>query len=141
MYLATPGRRLGAHLLDFFLNYIFGFIASMSMIISEFATTPETATNAGITAITAFVLLTITTIIQLIYMNKGQTIGKKILNLQVISQRTQEPFNIFQMLLREYIGKTISGLFGGLGWIWILIDDDNQGWHDKVFDSLVVETE
>ncbi|MCL6558264.1 MAG: RDD family protein, partial [Firmicutes bacterium] len=42
------------------------------------------------------------------------------------------------MLIREWIGKWISGLILGLGFLWILFDRDNQGWHDKLMSTYVI---
>src|SRR5690606_15441256 len=42
------------------------------------------------------------------------------------------------MLFREWIGKWISGLIFGLGFLWILFDRDNQGWHAKIASTYVV---
>ena len=47
--------------------------------------------------------------------------------------------NFFTMLVREWIGKWISGLILSLGFLWILLDRDNQGWHDKLMSTYVVE--
>jgi len=41
--------------------------------------------------------------------------------------------------MRELIGKYISGFILCLGYIWILIDADSQGWHDKFVGSIVVD--
>ncbi len=41
------------------------------------------------------------------------------------------------MLFRELIGKIISYMIFCLGFIWILIDKDSQGWHDKLIGSIV----
>lgn len=43
------------------------------------------------------------------------------------------------MLIREWIGKAISGLLLSLGFLWILFDRDKQGWHDKLMSTYVVE--
>ena len=43
------------------------------------------------------------------------------------------------MLIRELIGKAISGMILLLGFLWILFDQDNQGWHDKLVSTYVVE--
>jgi uncharacterized RDD family membrane protein YckC len=32
----------------------------------------------------------------------------------------------------------ISGLILDLGYLWILIDENKQGWHDKIADTYVV---
>ena len=138
MVIAVPSKRLFAFFIDLFFNSI--FIASWFFGIL-IAISPELA-NVGIAIFFSGVVFSIIAgIIQIIFMCKGQTIGKKLLKLKVIDKRTNETFGFFKMFLRDYIGKSISGMFGGLGWIWILIDEENQGWHDKVFESLVVEIE
>lgn len=43
------------------------------------------------------------------------------------------------MLGREWIGKRISGMVFSLGYIWILMDREHQGWHDKLPATYVVE--
>jgi len=46
----------------------------------------------------------------------------------------------FIMLIREWIGKAIiSGMIFSLGFLWILFDRDNQGWHDKLVSTYVVD--
>jgi hypothetical protein len=50
-----------------------------------------------------------------------------------------DPAGFFRMLAREWIGKPISMVVFCLGYVWILIDQDNQGWHDKLVDTYVVE--
>ena len=47
--------------------------------------------------------------------------------------------NFFTMLIREWIGYSISGLILSLGFLWILFDRDNQGWHEKLMSTYVVE--
>ena len=47
------------------------------------------------------------------------------------------PAGFMTMLLREWIGKWISGLILLLGFLWILFDKDNQGWHDKLMSTYV----
>ncbi len=42
---------------------------------------------------------------------------------------------------RETLGKTISASVLGLGFIWVLLDKDNQGWHDKLVTSIVCKIE
>lgn len=69
----------------------------------------------------------------------GQTLGKKIMNIRVI--RTDgAPMTDADAILR-YIGYYISGLIFGLGFLWALFDDKNQGWHDKLAKTYVVSAE
>jgi len=38
----------------------------------------------------------------------------------------------------RWIGMNISSLVIGLGFLWILIDENKQGWHDKIAGTYVV---
>jgi uncharacterized RDD family membrane protein YckC len=42
------------------------------------------------------------------------------------------------MLVREVVGKMVSGFFFGLRYFWAIWDPDNQAWHDKIAGTLVV---
>jgi len=42
------------------------------------------------------------------------------------------------MLVRETIGKLISGLVFSLGYLWLLWDKDRQTWHDKLVSTVVM---
>ena len=82
----------------------------------------------------AIIILTL----NLYLMSKGQTIGKKILNLEVVDMYNYQPISFLKMFIRETVGKYISS-FCMLGFLWILIDDKDQGWHDKIVNSGVEE--
>ena len=43
------------------------------------------------------------------------------------------------MILREWFAKKASGAAFCLGYIWILLDSKNRGWHDKIVDTYVVD--
>ena len=45
----------------------------------------------------------------------------------------------WKMLFREWFVKKASATVFFLGYIWVLIDDKNRGWHDKVLDTYVVD--
>lgn len=78
-------------------------------------------------------------VVQLIFYSKSQTIGKAILGMQVISSKDGKPIGIWMMILREWIAKKASGAAFLLGYLWILIDDKNRGWHDKIMDTYVID--
>ena len=52
--------------------------------------------------------------------------------MKVINKDTRVTAGFGTMFLREIIGKAISSMVLSLGFIWILLDDKNQGWHDKL---------
>lgn len=72
------------------------------------------------------------------FLSKGMTPGKWILGEQVVEKLSGKYPGFGRMLLRETIGKFISGLFLGLGYFWAIWDKDNQAWHDKIAGTVVV---
>ena len=86
-----------------------------------------------------FIILLAYIVAQLILFSKGKSIGKAILGLQVVSSTDGKPFRFWKMLFRECFVKSASGSVFGLGYIWILFDEKNRGWHDKILDSYVVD--
>jgi len=66
----------------------------------------------------------------------GQTIGKLVCGLKVV-QTSGEPVSYGQAFLR-WVGYLVSSIFFYLGYIWIAIDANRQGWHDKIADTCVI---
>lgn len=124
--LASPVRRLVAYIID----YGVGLFLYISFILSMFDETGE----AGLFMI---ITLFVFSFIQLYMMTKSTSLGKRIMKLKVY-KKTGEKVGFGLMFLRETIGKIISGMIFSLGYLWILIDDENQAWHDKFINSIVV---
>ena len=61
----------------------------------------------------------------------GRTLGKRLLGLRVVNEAGNAP-GIGRVILREIIGRFISGLVFGLGYLWVAWDGRKQGWHDKI---------
>ena len=78
-------------------------------------------------------------IVQLIFFSKSKTMGKAALGMQVISSKNGKPIGFWMMLLREWIVKSASSRVFMLGYFWVLIDEQNRGWHDKILDTYVVD--
>src|SRR3989344_943490 len=68
----------------------------------------------------------------------GATVGKMILGLKVVDTSGQK-IGFGKAALREIIGKWISGLVFGLGYLWAAFDEKKQGWHDKIAGTYVVK--
>lgn len=68
----------------------------------------------------------------------GSTPGKKLLKLKVVNSSYQ-PLSLGATLLRESIGKLLSGLIFNLGYLWVLINGKRQAWHDKLAKTFVVK--
>lgn len=72
------------------------------------------------------------------YSKGGQTLGKKILGIQVVS------IDGSPLTWRKGISRTIgyipSTLVLNLGFLWAIWDTDNQAWQDKLAGTLVLRT-
>ena len=68
---------------------------------------------------------------------KGQTMGKIMLKLRVIKKNGQR-IGILDAIVRNVFGYTISGMFL-LGYVWAMLDRENQTWHDKLAGTLVID--
>jgi uncharacterized RDD family membrane protein YckC len=71
---------------------------------------------------------------------RGATPGKRILHLRVTDELTGGPIGYRRAALRRVV-YLIGGLAIYLGWLWILIDNRSQAWHDKAAHTIVVRTE
>ncbi|MEA3336250.1 MAG: RDD family protein [Chloroflexota bacterium] len=69
----------------------------------------------------------------------GQTVGKAVLGLRVITDEGAPPS--FGKALLRYVGYIISGIVLSLGFLWIAFDRKRQGWHDKIAGTYVVDTD
>ena len=68
--------------------------------------------------------------------NQGQTPGKVVMKIRVIKS-DGSPISDADALIR-YIG-TIINYVGFIGWLWALVDENRQGWHDKLARTYVVK--
>lgn len=119
--LASPVKRLGAYVIDVLIFWVFVWNYDKW----AFNNAPS------------FVLIVVYVFFSLILFAKGFTIGKKLLGMRVVKEDGGQA-SFFVMLIREWIGKIISGLVLTLGLLWILYDKENQGWHDKLLRTCVV---
>jgi uncharacterized RDD family membrane protein YckC len=66
----------------------------------------------------------------------GQTPGKLLMGVRIARTNGQR-LTIGRALLR-YLGYWLSAIPLGLGFFWVLVDDQRQGWHDKLADTYVI---
>jgi uncharacterized RDD family membrane protein YckC len=70
------------------------------------------------------------------YSTTGQTIGMYIMGLRVV--RTDGKHMTLWGSVVRWFGIFLSALPLGLGFLWVLIDDRRQGWHDKLAHTCVI---
>lgn len=69
----------------------------------------------------------------------GQTIGKKLVGIKVVNQQTQKPPNLVKAVIRETLGKFLSGICLGLGFFWMWKNQQKQTWHDLLANTIVIK--
>jgi uncharacterized RDD family membrane protein YckC len=67
----------------------------------------------------------------------GQTLGKKAIGIRVYDFREGGPIGYGRGFLRQ-IGKWLSAIPLGLGYLWMLWDKEKQCWQDKIAGTVVV---
>jgi len=68
----------------------------------------------------------------------GQSIGMKLTGIKVV-RRDGTLMSYLRAALRGTFGYWVSDLIFGLGYIWAAFDSDKEAWHDKIFDTSVIE--
>ena len=68
----------------------------------------------------------------------GYTPGKAFMGIRIITTDGRK-ISFFRALLRYFAYFLSAGLLF-LGFLWILIDDRRQGWHDKIAGTYVIYT-
>ena len=68
----------------------------------------------------------------------GNTVGKKLLKLKIVSA-TEKPINAIRIALRAFFLITFDWLIFGSGFLLILINKNKQGLHDKVARTYVIK--
>jgi uncharacterized RDD family membrane protein YckC len=104
---------------------------------------PTLGTKAGLfgrwvaTVLDAVITLITLTIALWIGFARGTTPGHAIMRHRIV--RTDgAPVGFGTMLVRDIVGKTVSGMFLGLGYFWAIWDRDAQAWHDKIAGTVVL---
>jgi uncharacterized RDD family membrane protein YckC len=72
----------------------------------------------------------------LFWMRGGQTLGMKAWRLKVVRD-DGEPLKLKDALLR-YFAAILSWIALGLGFIWILFNEDGLAWHDRISKTRLV---
>jgi uncharacterized RDD family membrane protein YckC len=67
----------------------------------------------------------------------GQSLGKRLLGIRIITV-DQRRATTKQIVVRHLLGYPISSAAFALGFLWLLWDRRQQGWHDKLARTLVV---
>lgn len=126
--IASARKRLGAFTIDNVLNLVV-FIFSIS-----YSSYVRDASGWIFLGINSALIAT-----KMSYWAVGTTFGKSYFELEVVDQNTMKALTFQKMILRQTIGMLVSFSVLNMGFIWIFIDRERQGWHDKIFNDLVID--
>ena len=70
---------------------------------------------------------------------EGMSVGKQIMKLRVVNEQRSSKIGLNNAIIREVLGKFVSGIILGLGYLLIVIDDKKQGLHDKIAKTYVIQ--
>jgi len=126
--IAPARKRLVAYLID----------ATLNLLVLIFSISYATYVDQSIGWIVIGINLSLMAV-KMAYWAEGTTFGKSILQLKIVSCDRREILPFQKMLLRQTIGMLVSFSVLNIGFIWIFIDRERQGWHDKIFNDVVID--
>ena len=92
--------------------------------------------SQGLSGLVSF-LIGISYQIYFLSQNNGQTPGKMVMGIRVVSSDGGS-VSVMSAGLR-YIGYYINSIVLLLGWIWAIFDGEHRGWHDLIAGTRVVK--
>jgi uncharacterized RDD family membrane protein YckC len=69
---------------------------------------------------------------------RERSIGMGIMDIKVVKTDGQ-PLSFLMAGLRGSIGYYISALIFGIGYLWFFVNQKQETWHDKIFDTVVLK--
>src|SRR5215813_4589321 len=129
------GLRYGAWMFDFLITLI-------GMMVFTFAVTAASrrsvvGSNTDLAIVAGLTLLMFLLNFVVLAGIGGQTAGMRILGIFIV-RVDGRPFTMKQAALRHLIGYPLSTASFFLGFLWMLWDPRQQGWHDKLARTIVV---
>ena len=124
---AGAGTRLVSYIIDAIILWIIGAIVGLIFM----------AIGVGYVAASIIVGILISLGYFTYFFGNGQTPGMKVMKIKLCGTDGTYPIGYGKGFLR-WIGMLISALVIYIGFLWILIDKDKQGWHDKIAGTYVV---
>ncbi|MDO8551543.1 MAG: RDD family protein [bacterium] len=126
---ASFGQRFAAIFLD---SIVIGLLNSF---ISYLLNAAMGNTGGTIASVMSFALAIL---YYVLYQSSAtQTLGKRVLKIKVVDENGKTP-SAMTFFLREIIGKLISGIILGIGYLMMLWDKKKQTLHDKIASTYVV---
>jgi len=129
------GLRYGALIFDFLITLI--GMMSFTFMITALERKSVVGSNKDLVIVAVLTLLLLLVNFVVLAGSNSQTAGMRILRIRII--RTDgRPFTMGRAVLRHLAGYPLLMIFFFLGFLWIMWDPRQQGWHDKLARTVVV---
>jgi uncharacterized RDD family membrane protein YckC len=132
------GLRYGAWMFDFLITLI--AIMVFTFVVTAASKRSVVGSNTDLLIVAGLTLLLFVLNFVVLAGTGGQTAGMRILGIYIV-RVDGRPFTMKQALLRHMIGYPLSTAALFLGFLWMLWDPRQQGWHDKLARTIVVMSE
>jgi uncharacterized RDD family membrane protein YckC len=73
-----------------------------------------------------------------LWSRRERSIGMGVMNIRVVKP-DGHPLSFVMAGLRGSLGYFLSGLIFGLGYLWFFVDKQQETWHDKIFNTVVLK--
>ncbi|MEK6321948.1 MAG: RDD family protein [Acidobacteriota bacterium] len=129
------GLRYGAWMFDFLITLI--AIMGFTFVVTAASRRSVVGSNADLLIVAGLTLALFVLNFVVLAGIGGQTAGMRILGIYIV-RVDGKPLNLKQAALRHLIGYPLSMAAFFLGFLWMLWDPRQQGWHDKLARTIVV---
>jgi uncharacterized RDD family membrane protein YckC len=129
------GLRYGAWMFDFLITLI--AIMVFTFIVTAVSRSSVIGSNRDLLIVAALTFLLFALNFVALAGSNGQSAGMRILGIYIVRE-DGKPFTIKDAAMRHLVGYPLSTAAFFLGFLWMLWDPRQQGWHDKIAHTLVV---
>lgn len=129
------GLRYGAWMFDFLITLI--AMMTFTFIVTAVSKKSVVEANSDLVIVSALTFLLLVLNFVIFAGLSGQTIGMRILGIRIV-RLDGKPFTSRDAIIRHLVGYPLSMAAGFLGFLWMLWDPRQQGWHDKLARTVVV---
>ena len=146
---ASWGKRVGAYLIDFLpalvgqAIFLVGYGAFIADLAGSTSSGAATSSGAGVVPMVIGLIVALAAIGWQIYNRwltagrTGQSMGKRVLKIALISEETGQPVGPLNAFLRDLV-HVLDG-FAYVGFLWPLWDERRQTFSDKIMKTAVVD--
>jgi uncharacterized RDD family membrane protein YckC len=129
------GLRYGAWMFDFLITLI--AIMTFTFVVTAVSRRSVVGSNRDLVIVMALTVLLFVLNFVVLAGREGQSAGMRILGIR-IARVDGRPFTIKDAAVRHLVGYPLSVVAFFLGFLWMLWDPRQQGWHDKLARTIVV---